>query len=269
MSASQIIQQQLTQWGLTELFGDVDRLMKEGLSDDAINVELQNTQAYKTRFAGNEARVKAGLAALSPAEYMATEASYRQVMQSYGLPSGFWDANDDFTGLISRDVSPQEVNERVKVARDAFLSNDEETRSIWRDFYGLTDGAGIAAVLDPDRALPVINRMAVTAKVGAVASRNGLDADRNRLESYVDQGFSADQLSNAFNQIGQTRQAEQGMAARFGQSFSQQDAEASRIQGAASAARKQRELYDSEQALFDQKAAADRTSLNRRTGGTF
>jgi hypothetical protein len=106
------------------------------------------------------------------------EAGYRQVMQSYGLPQGFWDSTDDFTSLISRDVSPQEVNDRVKVARDAFLSADEGTRAIFKDFYGLSDGAGIAAMLDPDKALPIVQRMAATAKAGSAAQRNGLIADR-------------------------------------------------------------------------------------------
>jgi hypothetical protein len=60
VSASDIIKTSLSQWGLTELYGDVDRLMKEGLSEDAINVELQNTTAYKQRFAANDARTRPG-----------------------------------------------------------------------------------------------------------------------------------------------------------------------------------------------------------------
>lgn len=268
-SASDIIKQALAQWGLSELGADVDRLFREGLSDDAVNLELQRTDAYKRRFAGNEARTKAGLSVLSPAEYLSVEASYRQVMQSYGLPQGFWDQPDDFTNLIGRDVSPQEVNERVKVARDAFLSADPAVRQTWRDFYGLSDGAGIAAVLDPDRALPTVNRMAVAAQAGAAATRDGLTADRSRLELYADQGYTADQLAGKFSDIGQVYGAEQGMANRFGQGFTQADSEAARIQGDSGALRRQRALYGSEQALFDQRASGDRDSLAKRTNGSY
>lgn len=269
MSATDIIKQALSQWGLTELYADVDRLMREGLSDDAINVELQQTGAYKKRFAANEARVAKGLAALSPAEYLSVEASYRQVMQSYGLPQGFYDQHEDFTNMISADLAPQEVNDRVKNARDVFLSADEGTRSMFRDFYGLTDGAGIAAMLDPDRAMPILNRMTTAAKAGSAAQRNGLVADQGRLEQYADQGKTADQLAAAFSDIGTVRQAEAGMSSRFGQQFTQADSEAARIDGTASARRAQQQLYASEQALFDTRAAADASSLNRKTTGRF
>lgn len=268
-SASQIIKQQLAQWGLTELYGDVDRLIKEGIGEDAIGVQLQQSDAYKRRFAANEARVSKGLAVLSPAEYLSVEASYRQVMQSYGLPSGFWDSTDDFTKLISNDVAPDEVNERVKAARDVFLSADTGVRDTFRSFYGLSDGAGIAAVLDPEKAMPVLNRMVTAAKAGAAATRNGLQADQGRLELYADRGLNADQLSDAFGQIGQVRDAEQGMAQRFGTSFTQADSEDARISGLASAKRAQQQLYASEQALFDTKASADATSLNKRRSGSF
>lgn len=268
-SASEIIKAQLAQWGLTDLYGDVDRLIKDGLGQDAISVQLQQTDAYKRRFAANEERVKKGLAVLSPAEYLSVEASYRQVMQSYGLPAGFYDQPEDYTKLISADVSPAEVNERVKQARDVFLSADEGTRAVFRDFYGLTDGAGIAAMLDPERAMPILNRMTTAAKAGAAAQANGLTADRGRLELYADQGKTADQLTEAFGQIGATRNAESAMAQRFGRNFDQAASEAAVIQGTASARKEQQLLYGSEQALFQARAGADKATLNRKTTGSY
>ena len=268
-TASQIIKEALRQWGLEELYADVDKLIKEGLSEDAINVELQQTDAYKQRFRANQERINRGLAVLSPAEYLAVEAGYRQVMQSYGLPSGFWDSTDDYVQLISQDVSVDEVNERVKTARDAFLSADPQLKTAWRELYGLADGAGIAALLDPDRALPIVTRMAATAKAGAAATANGLTADRGRLESYVERGYSQEQLTQAFSEIGTTRSTEEAMARRFGTTFTQAEAEGARVEGLASARRKQEELYASEQALFDSRASADASSLNRRSTGRF
>lgn len=269
MSASAIIKEALAQWGLAELYADVDRLIKEGLSEDGIFYELQQTSAYKARFRANEERVKNGMAVLAPAEYLAVEAGYRQVMQSYGLPGGFWDSVEDFTSLIARDVSVEEVNDRVKVARDAFLSADPEYRRMWSEMYGLTNGAGIAALLDPDRAMPVVERMAATARTGALAARNGLNVDKARFESYAERGYTQEALTQAFGEIGTTRTTDEAMARRFGTTFSQADAEAARIEGTASARRKQQELYASEQALFDSRAAADASSLNTRTTGRY
>lgn len=269
MSAAAIIKKALSEWGLSELHSDVDRLIKEGLADDAITFELQQTSAWKRRFAANEQRVKNGLAVLTPAQYLAVEAGYRQVLQSYGIPAGFWDSADDFTDLISRDVSVAEVNERVKIARDAFLGVDPGIKRIWRDWYGLSDGAGIAALLDPDRAMPVVERMATAARAGAAAERSGLEADRGRLELYADQGFTAEQMADAFSTIGAVRSDEAAMARRFGTSFTQADAEAARIQGNGAALRKQQDLYRSEQALFDSRSTADRGSLSRNDRGRY
>lgn len=268
-TASGILKAQLKSWGLSSLYSDVDKLYKDGLGDDAISLRLTETKAYKDRFKANDQRIAAGLAALTPKEYMQVEASYRQVMQSYGLPKGFYDSHSDFTEFIAKDVSPDEINERVKTARDVFLSADPGVKAAMKSIYGLTDGAGIAAILDPDRALPIIQRMATVAKAGSAATRDGLATSKSRFEMYADQGFTADQLSDKFSQIGATRQAETSMAKRFGTSFTQADSEAARIEGTASARRAQQDLYGAEQALFDTRAAADANSLNKRNAGRY
>lgn len=268
-TASSIISAQLQSWGLSSLAGKVSDLIRQGLNNDAITLQLQNTNEYKQRFAGNDARIKKGLAALSPAEYIATENSYRQVLQQYGLPATFYDSQDDFRQFLENDVSPDEVKTRAATAQQVWLGTDEATKQTWRDFYGLSDGAAIASILDEKTALPIVQRMAATAQAGGMATRNGLQADKGRLESYVDQGITTNQLAQGFSEIGQTRDTDNAIASRFGQSFSQADAEAARIQNSAPALRRQQQLYGSEQALFDARAGADQNSLNRRTSGSY
>lgn len=268
-SASQIIQAQLEAWGLSTLTGKVSDLIREGLSSDAITLRLQSTDEYKQRFIANQARTKAGLSALSPAEYIATENAYRQVMQSYGLPSTFYDSQDDFRTFLENDLSPTEIQDRAKVAQQVWLSTDQQTKDVWRQWYGLSDGAAIASILDPNKALPIVQSMASAAQAGGAAVRNGLDANEGRIRSYVDQGITADALSQGFSDIGSIHDVDQSIAKRFGTTFDQTDEEASRIQGLASAKRKQAELYDSEQKLFSGRAAADSRSLNARTTGSY
>jgi hypothetical protein len=81
-------------YGLESLAGKIYEYVKNGYSADTISILLQDTSEYKQRFQGNEARKAAGLPVLSPAEYLSTEASYRQIMQSAGLPSGFYDREE-------------------------------------------------------------------------------------------------------------------------------------------------------------------------------
>ena len=94
--------------------------VQNGMSADTIAIELQNTSEYKQRFGANDARVKAGLPALSPSEYLATERSYRQIMQAAGMPLGFYDDSpNDFSRWLEMDVSPTEVKARVDAASEA------------------------------------------------------------------------------------------------------------------------------------------------------
>jgi hypothetical protein len=268
-SAKAIIDGYLQQWGLTELSGDVDRLVKDGLGQDAITLSLQQTQAYQKRFAGNAERTKKGLPVLSPAEYISAETAYRQVLQSYGLPANFYDQPDDFHAFIGSDVAPEEVNSRAQAAQQAFLSADPGIRQAMRDMYGLTDGAGIALFLDEDKALPIVQRMATAAQLGSAAIRNGLDTSASRFEAYADQGVTAAQATDAFSRVGQTQGIYSSIAARNGTTFDQATNEQATLLGDAGALRKQTQLAQSEKALFDSKAALDKTSLTRRTSGSY
>lgn len=268
-TASAIIQQQLAQWGLDSLSGKVSDLIRQGLGSDAITIQLEATPEYKARFAGNTARIANGLAALTPAQYIATENSYRQVLQSYGLPATFYDQPADFQKLIENDLSPDEVKSRASDAQAIWLGSDPTVKSVWRDFYGLSDGAAIASILDPNRATTVVHNMAQTAQAGAAARDNGLVADQDRITKYVDQGMTLSQLQQGFQQVGQALPTDQSIAARFGTTFDQADEEGATISGLASAKRKQAELYDSERQLFAGRASADQTSLNRRPGGNY
>lgn len=269
VTASEIIKQQLSQWGLDTLAPKVGDLIRQGLGNDAITLQLEATPEYKARFAGNAARVAKGLQALTPAQYIATENSYRQVMQSYGLPATFYDQPADFQKLIENDLSPDEVKSRASDAQAVWLSTDPTVRSVWRDFYGLTDGAAIASILDPTRATTVVHNMAQTAQAGAAARDNGLVADQGRIGKYVDQGMTLGSLQQGFQQIGAAHQTDQAIAARFGTTFDQGQEEDATISNLASAKRKQQDLYSSEQALFASRASADQTSLNRRPGGGY
>lgn len=268
-SARDILVNTLREWGLAELTGDLDRLIKDGLDAPAVQLRLSETDAYKRRFAGNDERKKKGLPVLSPAEYIAAETSYKTVLRSYGLPASFYDSQDDFHQFIGNDVSPDELNDRAGIAQQVWLSNDAPTRDAWRSFYGLSDGAAIASILDPDRALPVVQRMANAARFGGLATSQGLEADRGRLEQYADTGVSADTVAGAFSKIAQTQGADDRIAQRFGTTLSQAEKEAELIKGDATAANKRERLYRDETALFQGRGGADTGALQRTRSGRF
>src|SRR6266571_3282439 len=95
-----------TQYGLGSLVNNIFNFIKQGYSQDTITLLLQDTPEYKQRFAGNAIRQKNGLAILSPADYLATEASYYQVVKAAGLPANFYNSTSDWVNWIGNDVSP-------------------------------------------------------------------------------------------------------------------------------------------------------------------
>lgn len=269
-SAYAIIQAQLQAWGIPELATDAYNLTLQGYGTDAITVQLENTDAYRKRFAGNEARVKAGLPALTPGDYISAENSYAQVLKQYGLPAGFYDSKDDFTNFIANDVSPSEVDARAKAAQQVWLSSDTGTQQAWKSYYGLTDGAAIASILDPEKSLPMVQRMATSAQIGGAALNNGLTAPTADRAAYLaDQGVTQANAQKGYGQIAATYSDVHAAASRFGTTFTQTDAENSQLLGEGSAVRKQTDIANAEKALFGGRASADNNTQNQRTSGSY
>lgn len=268
-SAARILQDQLNAWGIGELYQDAFNLMKAGYQSSAIILELQNTQAYKVRFAANEDRRARGLPALSPAEYVATEAQYKNVMRMYGMPAGFYDTNDDLRKYLAADVAPQELAERVDMAQKLWLSKNPAVRTIAKDFYGWTDGDGIAMMLDPARAMPDLQRKYQAVQLGSIARENQLTLDVQRAETLADLGVDTQAATRGFAEIGLRINTESASAQRFGETITQTEQEDATFRGLASAERKRRRVNASEQGLFTGAGGASEGALGRSATGQY
>jgi hypothetical protein len=108
---------------------------------DAIIFAIREQPAYKKRFAGNAARLKAGLSELDPASYIALENQFRQTLQSNGLPANFYDQAEDFQAFIEGDVSPSELNERVQQGYRAVADADPAVKEQMRTCMVWTKGS--------------------------------------------------------------------------------------------------------------------------------
>jgi len=206
----------------TDVAAAITAMVQQGYTADTISLIAQDPKstnplaiAMQTRFAGNAARVKAGLAPLSPAEYLATERSYRQVLSSAGLPSGFYDQTSDFTKFISQDISPTELKSRVDLASDAVTNADPFYRQSLQQQYGLSTGDMIAHVLDPSVALPILQKQAAAVSFGAEAQRQGLVVNNATAMLYGAQNISQAQAAQGFKTIAEMLPSEQALASRY------------------------------------------------------
>lgn len=259
------ITETLRAYGLESLSSTVLGYVQEGYNAATINVLLQNSDAYRQRFSANEARRQAGLPVLSPAEYLATETAYRQVMSSAGLPVGFYDQPSDFTKFLADDVSPVEVQERVKVAADMVNSIDPNARAQWEQWY--STGDMIAYALDRDRATAVLERQWKAAQVGGAATAQGVGVNRQTAERIADLGVSADQARQGFGQVSALNANTSKLSDIYGGDYTAQDATNEVFFSDERAAKKRRGLASQERAQFGGSSAVNATSLSRRSSG--
>ena len=150
--------------GLGALVEDGKNLLMKATSISQMPEALRNTKAYMTRFSANDARIKSGLKALSPAAYIALEDQYQEVMRQYGLPKsyytpGLYGKQEGFEKLIANDISNVELNDRLMVAQDRVLKSNPEVLQALKNFYpDISNGDILAYTLDPQNAIKDIHR---------------------------------------------------------------------------------------------------------------
>lgn len=268
-SAFAYMSQLLNQYGLGSLSGALQGLINQGTLDEAsITLALQETAEWKTRFSGNEKLRAAGLPVLSVGEYLATERQYAQIMKNYGLPAGFYDDPSDFSGFIGNSVSANELNQRVTAWSDLANRQDPAIKDQLRSM-GIADGDLTAYMMDPTRAMPLIQQKYQQALVGSAARRNGLQSDNARTQRLVELGITEQQAIQGFGLIGENLADSQRAGSIYGEEVSQEDMEAEVFQQDGNATKKRKRLASRERAAFSGSSGVGQGSLTRGTGGSY
>lgn len=200
----------------------ITNLVQQGYTADTIQMIAQDPKskdplaiAFQQRFPANAARLAAGLPVLSPGEYLATERSYAQVLQSYGLPASFAANKDIFTNLLTSDVSPTELNSRASTAKQVIDNTDPLVTQQLQAFYGLSQGDMIAHVLDPSVATPIIEKQITASQMGAEAARYGTNINASYAEQLGGLGITQSQADQGFQNIAGQQDAMQALASRY------------------------------------------------------
>lgn len=198
-SAYDILYSKFAQYGLGSLVEPLKNLITSGAGEAELTLALRDTDAYKKRFAGNEARIQKGLRALDEATYVGLEDQYQNVMRNYGLPATYWEKDDmgtqkGFTDLIANDVSSTELERRIQGATDFLEKGPKAYVDAIKQFYPeVQRGDLLAYVLDPKNALTTIQTKIGAAKIGGEYLNAGLTADKQRAEELQRYGVTAEQ----------------------------------------------------------------------------
>lgn len=255
-------------YGLESLAPQIIKMIQNGFSADTISIQLQDTKEYKERFAANERRRKAGLPVLSPAEYISTERSYRQVMSQAGLPLGFYDSTKDFENFLSSDVSPTEVKGRVDAVTEAINKAPAATKDFFGQWYNTGDM--IAYALDPKKAQPLIEQRLKAAEAAAIAQGQGFSLSQSTAERLGATGAQFAEIQSGLGFVGQERITTDKLSQMYGgDDVTTDDLIQEAFLGDGVAGGKRKKLASQERATFGGGSGQSKTSLNKNSEGSI
>ena len=255
---------------------------------------VYTSEPYKQRFKANEiirqrladGQGRPGDRMLTPAEYIEAENTYRTILADRDMPEGFYDSPDDFTNLIANSISASEFKSRVDTAYDALNFADESVVSALRDFYDMGTSDMAAYLLDPARAMPVLEgraarstgayglnsrtelqRMYGTASIAGMGRRQGLMPGEELSGEIYGAGKSKQETEAAFGKAAEDSPAVERLGKLYGEAMDFKDIvrEDLSLTGGAAAGRKRRRFASKERAQFSKQSALGKSSLRDRT----
>lgn len=214
--AWQVAKQMLDDYGLSELFPEIESYLLKGLSPEAAIARVKDTDIYKKRFAGMQARLDNGYNAISPAQYLSQETAIKQLMAEAGFAPGFYDEPEDLAEFIANDVRPEEVRDRIKLAQRAVMDADPLIKAELQERFGIgldTEADLVSYFLDPERAVPILEMKSQVgvAELGAATQRamgTGRTLQTETAQELVRRGYSQ-------REIGERLKGRGGMTQRM------------------------------------------------------
>jgi hypothetical protein len=262
------------QFGLEALAGKIKDFMLLGLTSNEAIIELRKTSEYQTRFAGNAARLKSGLNALSEGEYLALEDSYSETLRAYGQQAFFGvDRNArqaKIAEIIGADISAVEFKDRIATVVSRVESADPVIKATLRDFYKISDTDLVGYFLNPKENLPKLQEKVTAAEIGSAALNQGLDTSVASAEALAKAGVDLATARRGYSAIADVLPTASKLSQIYdetGMKYTQATAEAETFEGLASAQRKRLALAERELAEFSGRSGVGKTSLTQKSTG--
>ena len=272
LSAYNILRMEFEQYGLGSLVTDIRDLLINDTPTSEFGLRLRGTDAYKTRFKANEARIAAGLSALSPAEYVALEDQYQNIMRQYGLPANYYTKGEmgrqeGFEKFIANDISAVELEDRIQTAQNRVINASPEISRALKEFYpDITNGDILAYTLDPKNAIKNIQRKVTAAEIGGAAMGQGLQTSVSRAEELAAAGIDKAAAQQGFQTVAEVAPRGSMLSdiyrqGPYGQTQAEQ--EVFNLAGSAEAARQRKKLTSLETAAFSGQAGVGALARER------
>ena len=287
-SAFAILEKEFTDNNLTTLVPEIKRFMTEGYGAEEASLLLPTTEAYKTRFAGNEGRNTLGLPTYTPGQYLVAEQTYRDLFNQYNL--GELANQNTYNALIGGAVSIDEAKARVDNVFSKIDNAPNELKAQLNNYLGAY-GVGDATKQRAQIALALmqgpegINQLETNLRkayirTGAAASNvNVAEENISQLEKQLTtSGLSTEQIGNvsreAYASLAETLPTTQKLAEISRQDTTGLQEELTqeafgKTTGALMPSQRRKKLQEQEQARFAGQSGISQVSLGRSQAGSF
>ena len=282
-SAFALLEKEFKDNGLDTLVPEIKRFMTEGYGAEEASLMLPETQAYKTRFAGNEGRKALGLPVYSPGQYITAEQTYRDLFNQYNL--GELANQETYNSLIGGAVSIDEAKTRVD---NVFAKIDKapdvlKTQlSNYLGAYGVGDPTkqrsqiALALMRGPEGIdqLETSLRKAQIRTGAALSNINVAEENISQLEKQLStSGLSTEQIGNlsreAYANIAQVEPTITKLSEIYGDQTPGLTKELEQEAFFGLASQRRKKLQEREQATFGGQAGTSTASLAQRTAGAI
>ena len=130
------------------------------------------------------------------------ETSYTRVMSQAGVPAWFYDSYTDAQDAMRNNLTPEQIQNRIDQSYSVVKGLPDDVRKMFQAFYGdATDGALIAAVLDPEKTLQQLDKATRSAAIAGFGVNQGVVVSKQQAESYADLGKSIQQSQSDIAQV--------------------------------------------------------------------
>lgn len=276
-SAYDVLLEQFSQYGLESLVTPLKELITTSVSPSEFALRLRQTEQYKKRFAGNEARISKGLKALDEGTYLALEDKYQSIMRNYGLPASYYAKGDlgrqeGFEKLIANDVSAAELEDRILVAQDRVLKASPEINAALKRFYpSITNGDILAYALDPTQALSDIKKKVTTAEIAGTAEKYGLTTSEIDAEYLARYGVTKEKAEQGYATVSDILSRGRQLGDFYRTPYTQEmaEVEAFGLPSYEESKRQRKRLAALEQASFTGQSGLTGGALSRERAGQY
>lgn len=220
-----------------------------------ITMNLRDTEPYKQRFAGNEARKLAGLQPLTEEQYLAQEAQYTNLLRANGL-SELANRNT-YAQLISGDVSAVELEQRVVNVYDRIRYADPDLKKELDRMrqFNITDKDVLKAMLTGEEGSRQLERKIALAELNAEATSRGLTSTMG-AEDLLARGVNRQQASQGFEAVKQAKAGLEKLGSIYGQDVVGLQSELEKEQFSGLASQRRKNLTRQEAGTFSGKSGA-------------